>query len=86
MMQADKALAPAIQLLGQDQLTDAEIAEHVGVSRRTLARWKDRPGVQEQIARGRKLAKARFSRDVRRKANWMQRRVQLQRIVRHDHE
>lgn len=69
----DERLTLAVKLLGQDRLTDAEIAEQVGIGRRTLARWKKLPGVPEQIAQGKELAKQRFRRDVRRIANGMRR-------------
>ena len=36
-------LARAAALLSEDRLTDAQIAARLGVSRRTLARWKGHP-------------------------------------------
>ena len=52
----------AAQLLVQDALIDAEIAAAIGVSRRTLARWKREPAL---IARMAALGEA-FSRELRR--------------------
>lgn len=39
----------AAQLLAEDRLTDDEIAEQVGVSRRQLARWKEWPEFAARI-------------------------------------
>jgi DNA-binding XRE family transcriptional regulator len=36
-------LAMAAALLAEDGWTDAQIARYLGISRRTLARWKTRP-------------------------------------------
>ncbi len=36
-------LAMAAALLAEDGWTDAQIARYLGISRRTLARWKARP-------------------------------------------
>lgn len=40
----------AAALLAADRLTDAEIAAQLRISRRTLARWKHLPGVQQAIS------------------------------------
>jgi hypothetical protein len=38
----------AAQLLWEDELTDQQIAEQLGVHRATLARWKHRPDFQAE--------------------------------------
>jgi len=39
----------AATLVAQDELTDQEIAEAVGIGRRTLATWKRQPAFQERV-------------------------------------
>src|SRR4029077_6664255 len=40
----------AAQLLAEDELTDAEIADRAGYSRRQLARWKNHPEFTAHVA------------------------------------
>jgi hypothetical protein len=40
----------AAQLLAEDALTDDQIAEKVGVSRQSLARWKRQPAFAELVS------------------------------------
>ena len=42
-------MGKAVELLFYDELTDGEIAEAVGVSRRSLTRWKERKDFQEAL-------------------------------------
>ena len=39
----------AAALVAEDRLTDEQIAEQIGISRRTLARWKREPEFQELV-------------------------------------
>ena len=39
----------AAQLIASDTLTDEKIARQVGISRRTLARWKKAPDVRASV-------------------------------------
>jgi transposase len=40
----------AAQLIAEDRKTDQQIAEIVGVSRRTVESWKHRPAIKKRIA------------------------------------
>jgi predicted DNA-binding protein (UPF0251 family) len=46
----------AAELLAFDELSDEETARRVGISRRTLARWKELPSVQSIIADAARVA------------------------------
>ncbi len=56
----ESAQASAAFLLATDQSTDAEIAHRLGITRRTLTRWKDMPQVQRWIEEHRKEAQESF--------------------------
>ena len=43
-------LERAALLLAEDRLTDKEIADSLGISRRQLARWKTRPAFMNRVA------------------------------------
>ena len=45
-----ETLEAAAAMLWEDRLTDEEIAQSLGVSRRTLARWKLRPDLEAMVA------------------------------------
>jgi hypothetical protein len=60
----------AAYMLAEDRLTDEEIAEKSGVTRRALQTWKERPEFREKVQQiADKLASAVFSRGIARRAN-----------------
>jgi len=41
--------AGAARLVAEDELSDTEIAQRWGITRRTLMRWKQQPAIQQEI-------------------------------------
>lgn len=60
----------AAQLVAEDELTEETIAAEVGVNRRTLQRWKDRPDFANHVGRLRvEIAAALKAEGIRRREN-----------------
>lgn len=76
----------AIVLVAEDELSDDDIARQVGVSRRTLARWKDLPEFQARVRAhvdelGRTLSKYHIARRDKRVALLQERNNRLHQVV-----
>ena len=59
----EKRMVQAIALCWEDRQTDAEIAQKLGVGRRTLSRWKQTPEFKARYAAHLEAYRAELSRE-----------------------